>query len=289
MSPQPRRAPNPNTVSATDHAMLRRLVHQRVGLVIEPGKEYFVEMRLGALAIEEGFASIPDVLEALRTEETWGVLHRLVAESLAIAETSWFRDLHLWEELRRSVLPELVRARSGEKDLRLWSAACASGQEAYSLAMLVREHFPLLAGWRTSILATDFSAGSLRRCREGRYSQIEMNRGLPAPYLVKYFRKEGHEWVMREDMRTMIETRELNLSGPWPALPPMDLVLLRNLLIYFDRASRKHVLGNLARLLRPGGYLVLGGGETTLTLDDSFEPVTVGRTLMFRLRPSAAS
>ena len=278
------RAPEPGYLTAADHAMLRTLLHQRTGILLEPGKEYFVEMRIGALASDEGFSSPAEVLDALRTEEAWGVLHRRIVESLVIAETSWFRDLHPFEELRRTALPGLLQRRSETREIRIWSAACASGQEPYSLAMLLREHFPQLASWRVQLLATDFSTTLLRRARAGLFSQIEVNRGLPAPMLVRHFRKEGADWRLRDELRALVEFRELNLTGPWPVLPTQDVIFLRNALLYFDAATRRAVLHNVRRTLAPDGLLFLGGGETTLTMDESFEPVTLGRTVAYRPR-----
>jgi chemotaxis protein methyltransferase CheR len=274
-------------LTAQDHAMLRTLLHQRTGIRLEEGKEYFVEMRLCSLATDEGFASPADVLEVLRTEENWGVLHRRVAEALAIAETSWFRDVHPFDELRRSVLPQMLQKRAATRELRIWSAACASGQEPYSVAMLLREYFPQLISWHVQLLATDFSTTVLRRAREAVYSQIEVNRGLPAPMLVKWFRKDGLDWRLRDDARNAVEFRELNLTAPWPTVPTQDVVLMRNVLLYFDTAARRTVLRNVHRTLAPDGLLFLGGSETTLSIDDTFEPVTFGRTVAYRPRPGA--
>ncbi len=277
--------PSGPVLTAADHTLLRALVYQRAGLVLEPGKEYFAELRVGALAYTEGFADAAQVMEALRTEESWGVLHRLVVESLAVCETSWFRDLHTWEALRTHWLPELLQRRAAKRELRIWSAACASGQEPYSLAMMLREHFPQLSGWEVTLLATDFNTAMLQRTREGDYSQIEMNRGLPAPLLVRYFRKDRQDWRIREDVRAMVEIREVNLTGSWPLLPAMDLVFMRNVLIYFDTSTRRRVLRQLHGCIAADGGLVLGGGETTLTMDDCFEPMTQDRGVIHRPRP----
>ena len=274
-------------LTAQDHAMLRTLLHQRTGIRLEEGKEYFVEMRLCSLATDEGFGSPADVLEVLRTEESWGVLHRRVAECLAIAETSWFRDVHPFDELRRSVLPQMIQRRTATRELRIWSAACASGQEPYSVAMLLREHFPQLVSWHVHLFATDFSTSVLRRAREAVYSQIEVNRGLPAPMLVKWVRKDGLDWRLRDDLRSAVEFREVNLTAPWPTIPTQDVVFLRNVLLYFEPPTRRAVLRNVHRVLAPDGLLFLGGGETTLTMDDSFEPVTFGRTVAYKPRPGA--
>lgn len=285
MPPETARPGERPVLTTQDHAMLRTLLHQRSGIRLDEGKEYFVEMRLCALATDEGFGSPADVLEVLRTEESWGVLHRRVAECLAIGETSWFRDLHPFDELRRSVLPQLVHRRAESRELRVWSAACASGQEPYSVAMLLREHFPALHAWRVQLLASDFSTSVLRRAREAVYSQIEVNRGLPAPMLVKYFRKDGLDWRLRDDVRGAVEFREINLTQPFPAMPTQDVVLLRNVLLYFDAPTRRAVLRNVHRVLAPDGLLFLGGSETTFVMDESFEPVTFGRTVAYRPRP----
>jgi len=273
-----------NALPRADHELLRHLLHDRTGVVLDPSRDAFVEMRLGALATDNGFPSLPDVMDALRTEEGWGVLHRLVVETLAIAETSWFRDATLWEELRLTILPQLVSARAATRRLRLWSAACASGQEPYSLAMLLDEQSVALAGWDVQLLATDFSQTILKRARAGAFSQIEMNRGLPATRLVRHFVKRGDAWELKPEVRARVEFRELNLAMAWPSLPLMDLVLLRNVLLYFAPELRRRVLRQLVQVLAPDGILVLGSGETTLTMDDSFEAIPLERTVVYRRR-----
>ena len=271
-------------LTQADHALVRRLLRERSGVVLDPSRDHFVEMRLGALATEFGFESLAEVLEALRTEEGWGMLHRLVAEALAISETSWFRDAPFWEELRETLLPDLLARRRGVRGLELWSAACATGQEPYSLAMLLHDMAGHLAGWQVHVLATDFSQGILKRARAGCYSQIEMNRGLPALQLVRHFRKAPDAWELKPEVRALVEFRELNLAASWPVLPPMDLVLMRNVLLYFEPELRRNVLRQLALNMPPDGILVLGAGETTLTMDDSFEPMPLARTVVYRRR-----
>lgn len=290
MSPmEPVRTPRPLELEAADFDALRQLLRQRTGIVLEAGKEYFVELRLASLAQQEGFASLGELIDCLHTEEVWGPLHRRALEALAVTETSFFRDMHAFEAFRSRVLPELLERRAAERTLRIWSAASSSGQEAYSIAMVFRDSFPQLAGWHAQLIASDFSSAALERCRRGRYSQVEINRGLPATCLLKHFRKDGDQWAVRDELRAMLEVRELNLAGPWPSLPPMDVVFLRNVLIYFDTETRRSVLRNLGRILRPDGVLFLGSGETTLTMDDSFELVPIGRTVCYRLRTGRAT
>jgi chemotaxis protein methyltransferase CheR len=192
---------------------------------------------------------------------------------LATNETSFFRDHHPFEALRKSVIPTLIRNRSNVRQLNIWCAASSTGQEPYSLALLFREHFPELAGWKVSLLASDISQEVLTRAREGRFNQIEVNRGLPATLLVKHFKQHGTTWQLNEDIRRMVDFTIINLARPWPALPRMDLILIRNVMIYFEVETKKSILSRMARLLRPDGYLLLGGSETTFNLDNSFRRV----------------
>lgn len=259
-------------MTPADFDFVCRLVRDRCAVVVEPGKEYLVESRLTPLARQAGLGSVGELVGRLRADPGNGLATRVV-EAMVNTETSFFRDHHPFETLRTAVLPDLIDRRAAERRLSAWSAACSTGQEPYSLALLLREHFPRLAGWEVGLLGTDVSAEVLARARAGRYSQIEVNRGLPVSFLMKYFRQHGTEWELHEDVRRAVEFREMNLARDWPPLPPFDLVFLRNAMIYFDVPTKKAILGRVAKLLRPGGYLLLGGAETTFGLDDAFRRV----------------
>jgi chemotaxis protein methyltransferase CheR len=155
--------------------------------------------------------------------------------------------------------------------------------------MMLREDFPHFVGWNIRFIASDISRELLKRAREGRYSQIEVNRGLPAAMLIKYFRKCGSEWQIHPAIRGMVEFQEINLAKPWPALPHMDIILMRNVLIYFDIEMKKVILQRARRLLKTDGYLFLGGSETTIGLDDSFEPLSGDRPCCFRPREAVVA
>jgi len=273
----------PPGLDATERARVCALVRRRTGVVIAEDKGYLVDARLTTFASREGFAGLADLVDALHMEPESGPLHRAVVETLLIAETSWFRDIHPFESLRTRVLPALIERRARTRTLDLWCAACATGQEPYSLAILLLEHFPQLADWRVRLVASDVSLTMLERARDASYSALEMNRGLPAPLLVRWFEKAGERWRVREVVQRQVELREINLAGPWPQMPAMDLILLRNALIYFDIPTRKAVLRNVARRLHPDGVLLMGAGESPVGLDDAFVPVTDGRTVSFRL------
>ena len=265
---------------------VRQLVRDRAAIVLEDGKQYLVDNRLSMLARREGMESAQEVIDRLRSAPD-GALQRKVVEAMATTETLFFRDGKPYDALRNTILPELQRARAAERKLQIWSAACSSGQEPYSVCMLVREHFPALATWDLRLLATDISTEMLGRSRAGRYSQLEVSRGLPSAFLMKYFERNEYEWQIRGDLRRMVEFREHNLAGVWNGMPSADLIMLRNVLIYFDVEIKRAVLAKIRKLLRPGGFLMLGTAETTMNLDDSFELVRSDGASYYRIRSGA--
>ena len=262
---------------------IRDLVRERSALMLDPGKEYLVESRLEPLARQEGFPSLQHLVERLRLNSS-SDLHRKVVEAMTTNETSFFREIRVFEMFKKNIVPELLARRASKKSLNLWCAASSAGQEPYSFAMLLREHLPSLKTWNVRFVASDISTEMLARAIAGRYSQLEVNRGLPANLLVKYFHKQGALWEISHEIRQMVEFREINLIHTWSFLPRMDVIFMRNILIYLDLETKKNILGRVARLLNPGGYLLLGGSETTTNLDDSFEVVSLGGATCFRLR-----
>jgi chemotaxis protein methyltransferase CheR len=261
-----------------EFGVIRRLLREQSAIVLEADKHYLVESRLAPVVRKLNLASIGELVARLGRPDG-NRLHRQIVEAMVTTETSFFRDHHPFEGLRTVALPDLIARRRAERRLNIWCAASSSGQEPYSVALLVREHFPELTGWTLSFLASDLSEEVLGRAREGRYNQIEVNRGLPASLLVKYFEQQGTDWRLQASVRRMVEFQVINLAQSWPALPRMDLVLLRNVMIYFDVETKKAILGKLARVLRPDGYLVLGGAETTINLHESYrriEPLKAG-------------
>jgi len=276
------------SLTAAEFDYIRRLVLEQSAMVLDDDKQYLAESRLMPLARREGFDSLSSMVASLLTKKPDG-LHRHVVEAMTTNETSFFRDFHPFEALRKSILPQLMITRATSKELNIWSAACSSGQEPYSVAMLLEEDFPGPAGWNVKLIASEFSAEMLARAREGRYSQLEVNRGLPARLLVKYFRQHGVDWRIAEELRSRLEFVSINLAGYWPPLPPMDIILLRNVLIYFGVETKKKILRKARQLLKQDGLLFLGGAETTFNLDDSFERVRFDRTICYRARKASTS
>lgn len=264
-----------------DFEYVRGLVKRETAISLDDSKRYLVAARLLPVARQEGLESVGGLVARLRTTID-GPLHVRTVEAIATTETSFFRDHHPFEALRDNVLPDLLRRRSGSRSLVVWCAACSSGQEPYSLAMLVRESFPQLAGWNLQILASDLSGTMIDRAARGEYHQHEVNRGLPAHLLVRYFSQDGGRWRLAPEVRSMVRFFQHNLSRAWTAVPTVDLVLMRNVLIYFDIEDRRRILASVRRHLRPDGYLLLGSAETTLNLDDSYRREPFGRAVFYR-------
>lgn len=257
------------------------LVKQEASLVIEAGKEYLIEARLNFLLREYGMNRYDDLVEKLRSESTPFSFRKKIVEALTTNETYFFRDHHPFEVLREKILPKLIATRRPQQELNIWSAACSTGQEAYSTAILLREHFPELASWKVKIVATDLNQIVVERAQKGRYNQIEINRGLPAALLLKYFQKDGSDWVLAEGIRRMVEFSSHNLMHSWNHLPSCDIIFMRNVMIYFDVATKQKLLAQVHRQLRPDGHLLLGGAETTVNLSNLFLPKYHDKTVVF--------
>jgi chemotaxis protein methyltransferase CheR len=271
-------------LTTANFARVAQLLREQCGQVLEPGKEYLVKSRLTPVAQKHGTASIDQLIERLQERGVNGLVTDVI-EAMVTTETFFFRDTHPFETLKTFVLPELIERRKSMRQLNIWCAASSSGQEPYSVAMLLHEYFPQLHSWRVNISACDISQNMLERSRAGRYSQVEVNRGLPPPLLVKWFRQEGGNWHLDDRLRSAVTFSQMNLAQPfWPAMPTWDLVLLRNVMIYLDMDVKRSILDRVVRVLSPDGYLLLGGAETTLNLSDAFYPVEALKSGFFRLK-----
>jgi chemotaxis protein methyltransferase CheR len=247
-------------ISPDNYAYLQREIYKDSGIVLDADKHYLLESRLMPIVRSEGLGSLDELCTRIRTQ-TFPKLRQEVVEAMTTNETLFFRDVSPFDALRNQILPQLKERRAQERKLSFWSAAASSGQEAYSLAILLLEMG--FGDWQIDIVGTDLSEQILERARAGKYMQIEVNRGLPAPYLVKYFRREGLDWQLKDQIRRMVRFRRFDLRQSMHGLGPFDVVMCRNVLIYFDVDTKKKILGEIRRVMQQGGYLLLGGAETT--------------------------
>ena len=268
------------TITASAFTFVSELVKRQAAIVIGPGKEYLVESRLLPLARDAGLDDVGALIARLQGSHDDG-LRRQIVEAMTTNETSFFRDRDPFNALSQAIVPELCKLRRASHRLTIWSAACSTGQEPYSIAMTLLDHPLITADWQVDVLATDINGNVLERARRARYSQLEVNRGLPAPLLVRHFERAETEWRVVAAVRKMVRFAALNLAEPFE-VHQMDVVFLRNVLIYFDPATKVEVLRRVRAILRPDGFLFLGGAETTLGLDDCFERVGVGSTIAYR-------
>lgn len=271
-------------IATSDFDTIRQLVYRRSAIVLEPGKEYLVESRMGNILRRHHLNSIADLVNALHGPAS-REMEEEVIDAMTTNETSFFRDHHPFDTLRNDVLPEILQRKAASRTLDIWCGASSSGQEPYSIAMTLREAFGAqLAGWKVRILATDISQEMLEKAKSGAYSELEINRGLPAPLMVKYFQRVGLQWQIKPEVRNMVEFRRLNLVESWGSLPAFDIVFLRNVLIYFDTDTKRKILAQIRRCMAPHATLFLGGAETVINFAEDFEIVRLGRTVVYRVR-----
>jgi len=267
--------------SDSDYAYLRELVLAQSANLIDPSRNALFETRLTPIARFAGADNLEGLVNILRVDRP-AHLHRAVAEAMTINETSFFRDVTPFEALRVTVLPALIEQRQETRKLRIWSAASSTGQEAYSVAMLLVEHFPELARWDVKILGTDISRNVVEYAKRARYRRMEVNRGLRARLLMKYFERDGEEWEVCAKVRQLCEFHLVNLCAALPPLPQFDLVLLRNVLLYFPQQDRTCVFSDVYRQIQSQGYLVLGNAEQAEDSTNLFEAEFASQCYFYR-------
>ncbi len=267
-------------ISADTYQFLQDFVYRESGIVLEEDKHYLLQARLMPILKSQQLRTIDDICFRLRSGNA--DLGRRVVEAMTTNETLFFRDPTLFDSLRTTIIPALVKQREALRRLSFWSAAASSGQEAYSLAMLLLEMGLPAQGWSIQILGTDLSAQILDRARQARYMQIEVNRGLPAPYLVRYFNKQGLEWQLKDNVRSMVTFDRVDLRQSLAPLGLFDIVFCRNVLIYFDTPTKKKILAEIRRVLRDDGCLLLGGAEAILDLDGNYARQVIGQASVYR-------
>ena len=257
-------------MNVTDFELIAQLLKERSGLALNKEKAYLLESRLNPVARKWSFSGFDELVQAVRNNKDEALLVD-VTEAMTTNESFFFRDQKPFEQFSDMVLPHLLEARAAKRSIRIWSAACSSGQEPYTLAMLLKENAGKLAGWNVEIVATDLSNEILDKAKEGLYSQFEVQRGLPINLLVKYFTQVGDRWQIDESLRQMIKFQQFNLLKDLSSLGRFDVVFCRNVLIYFDVPTKTQVLDGIANSLPADGFLYLGGAETVLGTTDRFQ------------------
>lgn len=272
-----------------DFEFLRGYLKQRSGLALSAEKRYLVESRLGPVCRRFSAASLHALIASLRIPHSRD-LERAVVEAMTTNETFFFRDRVPFDLFRDVVLPEALARNAARRKLRIWCAAASTGQEPYSLAMLLQEAAPRLAGWQVDLVATDISTEVLEKAKLGIYSQFEVQRGLPVQWLLKYFTQSGDQWQIAPSLRSMVEFRQFNLLQGFEALGTFDVIFCRNVLIYFDAPTKSEILARFGTSLAPGGALLLGAAETVIGLTDRLMPNPTHRGLYGHApaRPAAA-
>jgi chemotaxis protein methyltransferase CheR len=267
-------------ISPGSYKFLQDYVYRESGIVLEDDKHYLLQARLMPILKKDQLKTIDDICDRLRMGNA--DLRQRVVEAMTTNETLFFRDPGVFDALKTTIIPTLMKAREATRRLSFWSAAASSGQEAYSLAIMLLEMGLPAQGWSIEIMGTDLSNHVLDRARQARYMQIEVNRGLPAPYLVRYFSKQGLEWQLKDNIRSMASFQKFDLRQSPSALGTFDVVFCRNVLIYFDVPTKKKILGGLRNVLRDDGYLLLGGAEAILDLDGGYARQVVGQASAYR-------
>ncbi|WP_022721168.1 protein-glutamate O-methyltransferase CheR [Rhodopseudomonas sp. B29] len=255
-------------MTPSDYEYLQKLLKDKSGLILSADKRYLLESRLLPLARKVGVAGIAELVQRMRSGSE--ALINDVVEAMTTNETFFFRDKTPFDHFKDSVIPELIKARAQRKSLRIWCAASSTGQEPYSLAMILKDKAAELAGWRIEIIATDLSPEVLEKSRSGLYTQFEVQRGLPIQFLVKHFKQVGTMWQLNADVRSMVQFRSFNLLQDFAPLGKFDVIFCRNVLIYFDQATKSDIFKRLMRANEPDGYLFLGAAETVVGLTDSY-------------------
>jgi chemotaxis protein methyltransferase CheR len=235
------------------------------GLVMEQSKKYLVESRVMPIVRREKLSGLEELVLILQKGQS-PKLAKDVIEAMTINETYFFRDKSPFDQFRTVMLPAVIAARQSEKRLRIWSAAASTGQEAYSLAMILDEHAARMPGWKIEILGTDLSDQVLDKARKGIYSQFEVQRGLPTPMLLRHFNQIGDSWQISDAMRSKVTFKQMNLLADYASLGRFDIIYCRNVLIYFDAARKMDILGRMSRILAPDGFLTLGASESLIGL-----------------------
>lgn len=274
-------------MSPEDYRYITDFLLETTGLSLGENKEYLLEARLVPLAQSHGLNGIEDLVLSLRSNFD-PALKQDVMEAMTTNESSFFRDRRPFDELKNTILPELIAERKTSRKLRIWCAAASHGQEPYSIVMTLREHFPELEDWTIQIVATDLCTKALKRAEEGVYSQFEVQRGLPVQLLMKYFEQCEQGWKIKPEAGVGIQWKQLNLLEDFRHLSMFDIVFCRNVLIYFKPELKKNILNRISDQMNSSGVLLLGAAETVLGISDNYSKMAGCQSAIYKLAGKGA-
>jgi len=273
--------------AAEYHRFFSKLIKQSSGIALQENKRYLLDSRLNELAKSMGLSGIKDLYRKAKFSMTPRLKEQIV-DALTTNETYFFRDGHPFEAIKTKILPDLMETNRSGRKLRIWSAACSTGQEPYSLAMIITDCFPELSRWKVEITATDISRNAIQKGIAGRFTQVEADRGLPKNYRTRYLKKHENFWLADEKLKKLVRFRRLNLLEPFRMLGTFDLILCRYVLIYFEKTSKQQVLSRLIEVLKPGGYLFLGATETPVGMPSCMKRRIFARAVCWQKRDKKA-
>lgn len=268
-------------MKVADFELYKSLLYDKSGLVITPDKSYLLDSRLTPIAKKWNYPTLDMMTLQLRAIPDPKLVKDIV-EAMTTNETSFFRDTKPFTLFQETILPHMIQTRASKKTVRIWCAACSSGQEPYSLSMILKDKEAQLKGWRFEIVATDLSEDILAQARKGTYSQFEVQRGLPIQYLMKYFTQVNDTWQLKDDIKSMVKFSTFNLLDDMSRMGQFDIIFCRNVLIYFDEKTKGSILGKMEKQLDKDGFLLLGGAETVLGITDKFVPMPEKRGLYIK-------
>jgi len=258
------------SIALKDFQYLAELIYTNAAIVVKDKHLPLLERKMSRFVEEQKLNNVAELVAMLKSQKNKALEHKLI-DAVTVNETFFFRDPLLFDDLRKHIFPEFIKMRATTKTLNIWCAACSSGQEPYTIAMVLANHFPELKKWKIRIIASDISEPVLETARNGIYTELEIARGLPNPMRDRFFNKKGTVWQINEDIRNIIEFRKVNLIQPLIGFPKLDIIFVRNVLIYFDTEVKQAIVLKLTKLLQPDGALLLGAGETMFSINENYE------------------
>jgi len=276
-------------ITPDEFKLIAKYIYDISGIALDQGKAYLFETRLGSILQEFGCSSFKDLYFKAKADASKAI-ERKIIDAISTNETMFFRDTGPFELLRHKILPDLVDRQSAKSSgrlptsIRIWSAACSTGQEVYSIAIVLKELLPDLSKYNIKLLGTDISDAAIAQSSYGAYNQFEIDRGLAQDKLLKYFSRNGDNWKIRDEIRAMAQFRKLNLMLPLIGLGKFDIVLCRNVAIYFNLDDKKKLFDKIADILEPDGYLIIGSTESLTGISPRFDPKRYLRSIFYQLK-----